>query len=63
MITDLVLTDLVPSLDLLSTFFTFAYIVWLAASLFGTQVLIDGQSPRGKRSLMNQHVANRAIAA
>lgn len=53
-------TDMLPSIDLISTLFTLGYIVWLVSrewSLSGSaNISVE------KRSLMNQHVASRATA-
>ena len=54
-------TDMLPGIDLISTLFTLAYIVWLVARELG----FSGESSTTveKRSLMNQHVASRGAAA
>lgn len=58
------ITDIVPGLDIISTFFTVAYILWLSGSiLFGGGEQGESFGARGKRSLMNQHIRNRALAA
>lgn len=58
MISAMFSTDILPGIDLISTFFTLGYIVWLVSREWGFSAG-NARPPVEKRSLLNQHVSNR----
>ena len=54
------INELMPGIDLLSTFFTLTYIVWLVSREWRSSLWQESRLQ--KRSLMNQQVSNRHVS-
>jgi len=56
-VSNLILSDLIPGLDIISTFFTVVYLGWLLTREFRISWTPTAEgTPFVKRSLLNQHI-------